>query len=131
MNNLANNAVAEYQSTSNSSIAYADPHQLILRLLNGAIERIAQAKGAISQNDMKSKGELISKAIGIITGLSSCLDHDQEGDLSANLEALYEYMNMSLLQANLQDNSAKLDEVSKLLQEIRSAWVQIAQHENT
>lgn len=126
MNNLANNAVAEYQNTSNSSIAYADPHQLILRLMNGAIERIAQAKGAMLQNDLKNKGELISKAMGIITGLSSCLDHTQDSDLSNNMESLYEYMNLSLLEANLKDNTDKLEEVSRLLQEIRSAWVQIA-----
>ncbi len=130
MNNLANNAVAEYKNTSNSSIAYADPHQLILRLMNGAIERIAQAKGAMLQKNLKNKGELISKAMGIITGLSSCLDHNQGSDLSNNLESLYEYMNMSLLEANVKDDTGKLDEVSKLLQEIRSAWVQIAPHEN-
>jgi flagellar secretion chaperone FliS len=130
MNISASNAVSEYQNTSNSSIAYADPHQLILRLMNGAIERIAQAKGCMQQKDSNNKGELIGKAIGIITGLSACLDHSQEGDLSDNLESLYEYMNLSLLRANMEDDTDKLDEVSKLLQEIRSAWVQIAKKDN-
>jgi len=81
------------------------------------------------QKDSKNKGELISKAMGIITGLSSCLDHKQEGDLSDNLESLYEYMNLRLLEGNLKDDTDKLDEVSILLQEIRSAWVQIAKQD--
>jgi flagellar secretion chaperone FliS len=125
MNNRSQSALNEYQTTGNSSIAFADPHQLILRLMNGAIDRIAQSKGAMIQKDLKNKGELIGKAIGIISGLSACLDHDQEGDLSENLDSLYEYMNLTLLQANAEDDSTKLDEVSHLMQEIRSAWVQI------
>lgn len=126
MNSQAASAISEYQSTGNSSIAYADPHQLILRLITGAIDRIAQAKGAMQQGDAANKGQLISKAMGIVNGLNSCLDHDQEGDISTNLSSLYEYMNMTLLQANVESDPAKLDEVSRLLQEIRSAWVQIA-----
>jgi flagellar secretion chaperone FliS len=125
MNNRSQSALAEYQNTGNSSIAFADPHQLILRLMNGAIDRIAQAKGAMIQKDLNAKGELLGKAIGIISGLSACLDHNQEGDLSENLDSLYEYMNLTLLQANAEDDSTKLDEVSHLMQEIRSAWVQI------
>ena len=38
MTNLAVKAVSQYQSADNSSIAYADPHELILRLMNGAIK---------------------------------------------------------------------------------------------
>lgn len=123
--NPALSAVNEYQSTGNSSIAYSDPHQLILRLLNGALDRIAQAKGAIQQNNKALKGELISKAIGIINGLAGCLDHEQEGDIATNLAALYEYMNLRLLESNVDDDVEKLNEVSSLLQEIRSAWVEI------
>lgn len=125
MNNQAQNAVSQYQETGNSSVPFSDPHQLILSLINGALERIAQAKGAILQKDVKKKGELIGKAIGIINGLSGCLDHDQEGDLSENLASLYEYMNFRLLEANVEENVQKLDEVSKLMLEIKSAWQQI------
>ena len=126
MNSQAQNAVSQYQKTGNSSLAFADPHELILRLINGSLERIAQAKGAIQQNNLKNKGELIGKAIGIINGLSASLDHNQEGDLSENLEALYEYMVVRLLEANIENNTSKLDEVSRLMQEIKSAWVQIS-----
>lgn len=125
MNNLAQSAVNEYQSTGNSSVIYADPHDLILRLMNGAIDRISQAKGAILQKNKKMKGEFIGKAIMIIGGLSSCLDHEQDSDLAVNLESLYEYMNVCLLTANVEDDVEKLDEVSRLMREIRSGWEQI------
>ena len=128
MTNLARSALHKYQSAENSSIAYADPHQLISRLMMGAIERIAQAKGAIQQQNNLMKGEAISKAISIIGGLSACLDHNQEGDLSKNLEYLYEHMSVSLVEANVDNDTEKLDHVSKLMREISSAWMEIPLH---
>ena len=125
MPNLAFKAVSEYQSADHSAIAYADPHELILRLMNGAIERIAQARGALSRGDVAAKAECISKAVQIIGGLEGCIDHQQGGELAGNLTALYQYMGLTLAEANLNDDIAKLNEVSGLLQEIRSAWVQI------
>ncbi len=131
MTNLALNAVSEYQSAGNSSIAYDNPHALILRLMNGAIERIAQARGAIQRNDVQRKGEYIAKAISIIGGLEGCLDHSQPGELSVNLSNLYQYMCLSLTQANIDGDIEKLNEVSALMTEIRSAWVQIPEQAQT
>lgn len=125
MTNLAVKAANQYQSADNSSIAYADPHELILRLMSGALERIAQAKGAIQHKDVKQKGEFIGKAISIIGGLDGCLDHSQVGSLSENLASLYEYMIISLTEANISDDIAKLNEISDLLLEVKSAWEQI------
>ncbi|MDJ0833360.1 MAG: flagellar export chaperone FliS [Gammaproteobacteria bacterium] len=125
MNSYALGALEEYKSASNSSIAYSDPHTLILRLMDGALERIAQAKCAIQQKDVKNKGELISKAISIVGGLNAALDHEQKTEISANLAALYDYMGMRLAEANVHEDISKLDEVSKLMAEIRSAWKQI------
>ena len=125
MSNLAVKAVNQYQSAGNSSIAYADPHELILRLMNGAIERIAQARGAMQHGKVAEKGELLSKAISIIGGLEGCLDHTQEGDISTNLSDLYHYMILTLTQANIENDIAKINEISGLLIEIKSAWEQI------
>ena len=125
MNSLAHAAVNQYQKTSNSVIAFSDPHVLILRMLDGAIERIFQAKGAILQKNTEEKGKLIGKAIGIIGGLDGCLNRDLENELVGNLGALYEYINMCLLDASARNDPARLDEAAKLISDIRSAWVQI------
>ncbi len=127
MNRNAQAALNEYQNTGNSSIEYADPHQLILRLMNGAIDRIAQAKGAMQQKNIRHKGELLGKAIAIIGGLDACLDHNHDTEISENLSSLYEYMNRTLLEGNMNDDVSKLDEVTKLLTEIKNAWLQIPQ----
>ncbi len=123
---MLQNQVSAYQNTGNySSTMYADPHSLITQMFDGALQRLAQAKGAMMRGDIKHKGETISKAIRIIIGLEGCLDLEKGGELSQNLSSLYEYMNLTLAQANIQNDVAKLEEVSSLLTEIKSAWLQV------
>jgi flagellar protein FliS len=125
MNNPAYQVKAYQQTDSYTGTAFADPHTLITLMLDGALSRIAQAKGAIQRSEIAHKAELISKAILIIASLGGCLDHTPGSELSQNLASLYEYMNLTLAQANIHNDLTKLDEVSKLLLEIKAGWVQI------
>ena len=130
--NAQQNSVKAYQQTDTySSVIYADPHSLITLMFDGAVKRIAQAKGSIERNDIANKGLLIGKAIDIIAGLDACLDQDKGGELAANLSGLYEYMNLRLAEANINNDQDKLNEVIRLLLQIKSAWVQIAPEKNT
>ncbi len=115
-----------YSSTQTySSVAYADPHSLITQMFDGALKHIAQAKGSIERKDIANKGIHIGHAVAIIGSLEGCLDHEKGGDLSRNLSDLYEYMNLRLAEANINNDLAKLDEVTRLILEIKGAWVQI------
>ena len=109
------------------AIESADPHTLIQMLIDGAIERIIKAKLCMEHNDLAKKGELISKAISIIDGLKVSLDMNAGGDIADNLASLYDYMQRQLLQANLNNETANLDEVVALMNEIRSGWMAIPQ----
>jgi flagellar protein FliS len=106
-----------------SSITTADPHQLILMLYQGAILSIATAKHHMLRKEIAPKGAAISKAISIIDeGLKSSLNMDVGGELAKNLSGLYDYMTQRLLLANLKNDPAMLDEVSRLLTDLKSAW---------
>lgn len=113
------------QSGILSEISVASPHRIIQLLMEGALERIAVGKGAMLQGNIPRKGEQIGKAINIVDGLRGVLDHDKGGELAERLDSLYEYMSYQLLQANLQDNPDLLDEVTKLLREIKAGWDEI------
>lgn len=104
-----------------TGIVNASPHRLIQMLLEGALSRIAQAKGHIERNEIKQKGEAIGMAVSIIGGLRDSLDKSQ-GDIAQNLDALYEYIGNRLLQANVNSDVKMLKEVQGLLLEIKSAW---------
>lgn len=107
-----------------SEVSNASPHRLIQMLFEGALSRLAAAQGALERGELAAKGELISKAIGIIGGLRSSLDMDA-GDLSLRLDQLYEYMNFKLLEASSQNDMEKLNEVVQLLKTIKSGWDEI------
>ena len=118
-----NRAVNQYrQSGALAEAQVADPHRLIQMLFEGALERIAVAKGAVQQGNVGLKGEKIGKAIDIVESLRALLDHDKNPELAGRLDALYEYMSRRLLEANAQNDPAALDEVAKLLREIKAGW---------
>ncbi len=121
------NAIKQYQQQSaRGAIEGASPHRLIQMLLDGALERIFAAKRAMATNQTAAKGESISSAIAIVDGLRASLDLEKGGDIAANLKALYDYMERRLLEANLNNDAAILDEVASLLCEIGEAWRGIA-----
>tara|TARA_R110002096_G_scaffold405911_1_gene604051 strand:+ start:3894 stop:4289 length:396 start_codon:yes stop_codon:yes gene_type:complete len=116
-------ALRQYQQMSaHSGVMDATPHRLIQMLLDGALTRILSAKGALKQNNTAKKGEQIGSAISIIEGLKASLDFEKGGEISKNLDALYEYINHILLQANIKSDESLLDEAGKLLSQIKMGW---------
>ncbi len=121
-----NGALDAYRQVGlHSGASGADPHQLICMLMDGALERIALAKGALQRGDVAARGALVGQAMTIVDGLNGCLDSDAGGELATNLGGLYDYMLRRLLDANRSADPGGLDEVAALLGEIREAWVAI------
>lgn len=106
-----------------SGVSAADPHKLISMLYQGALQAIANAKNGILRKDIPAKGKAISQAISIINdGLNASLDKKVGGELAQNLSSLYEYMATRLVTANLKNDMATLDEVARLLVDLKGAW---------
>ncbi|MFB1010443.1 MAG: flagellar export chaperone FliS [Thiopseudomonas sp.] len=120
-------ALQQYQTVNNQAqAAAADPHRLIQMLMEGGLTRLAQARGAMEREQTALKGELIGKAIGIVGGLRQGLDLEKGGEIAINLDRLYDYMTRRLMEANVQNDPAILEEVSSLLREVKSGWDAIA-----
>jgi flagellar protein FliS len=112
-----------YQQTrAQGSVEGADRHQLIGMLLDGLVDRINQARGHILHRDIPAKGQSFSKAIAILLELRESLDHAAEPTLTGRLDSLYDYVTRRLLQAQLNDDLAALDESLRLIAPIREAW---------
>ncbi|NDW20642.1 flagellar export chaperone FliS [Alteromonas hispanica] len=108
-------------------VATADPHKLTLMLMQGSLDRIAYAKGAMERKDFVSKAEYISKASSIILHLRDTLDREIGGEFAENLFALYDYFIDRLNYAHVNNEIRCLDEVYNLLSPIKDAWAQIPQ----
>ncbi len=127
MNTAAINAYAKVGMES--AALGADPHKLILMLYQGALLAISSARNQMLRKEIAAiaaKGKFISHAILIIdSGLKCSLDKNVGGELAQNLSALYDYMCQRLLIANLKNDTDALDEVSRLLTELKGAWEEI------
>lgn len=111
-----------------TGVASASPHKLIVMLFEGALTAISSASALMAAGDVAGKGQAISKAISIIdSGLRASLDKNAGGDIAQNLDALYEYMSMRLLLANVKNDASMLQEVQGLLLELKGAWEAIGQ----
>ncbi|MDX7782935.1 flagellar export chaperone FliS [Aeromonas caviae] len=104
-----------------AEMAVADPYRVIQLMMQGCIERLAQAKGAIERKDFEGKSIAISKCMALINGLQDALDLSY-GKVPEDLFALYDYMKQRLLDAGLNMAVAPLEEVGQLMLTIKSGW---------
>ncbi|MGZ8289029.1 MAG: flagellar export chaperone FliS [Telluria sp.] len=106
-----------------TGVMAASPHKLIVMLFDGALTAIRNAQAHMKAGNIPEKGSQISKAIKIIeNGLRASLDRDVGGEIAHGLDSLYEYMGHRLLMANLNNQPELLEEVHRLLSELRDAW---------
>ncbi len=109
-----------------SGVSGAPPHKLVLMLFDGVIEAVRLARSHVAAGRIAEKGQALGKAVRIVEeGLKASLDRRAGGALAEQLAHLYDYASLRLLQANLRNDLSALDEVERLLGELRSAWARI------
>ena len=109
-------------------IKTANQIRLIVMLYDGAIRHVNLAIDAFGDGHRRYdviNNHLIA-AQDILSELMASLDFDKGGVLAKNLFSLYSFMNRRLLDGNLKKDPAPLQEVRKLLGELREAWDEIS-----
>lgn len=116
----------QYQSVNiDSSVSEATPHKLVSMLYEGALTKLARAKGFMQQKQFKAKAEEIGKVSAILLSLRSNLDFESGKEVALNLDALYEYINRIVLEASRENSLEKLDEAMELIRTIKEGWDQM------
>ncbi|HEX8479497.1 MAG TPA: flagellar export chaperone FliS [Telluria sp.] len=106
-----------------TNISSASPHKLIVMLYDGALVAILKALTHMKSGNIAEKGKAVSHAIAIIdNGLRASLDRNAGGQIAQSLDSLYDYMSRQLLLGNLENKPEKLEEVQRLLADLRGAW---------
>lgn len=106
-----------------SAVLSASQAQLTTLLFDGALSALARARCCIGQGDIPSRGLNLSKAIDIIdNGLKRPLQEWPDDKLAQHLTALYDYIIVRLLQANLHHDPEAISEAETLLGDIASSW---------
>ncbi|MDO8313205.1 MAG: flagellar export chaperone FliS [Sideroxyarcus sp.] len=106
-----------------TGVTSASPHELVVMLFEGALIAVSQALQHMNAGDVPGKGQAISKAIMIISGgLRASIDKKSGGDIANILDEIYEYMCNRLSMANLKNQPEWVEEVHRLLKELKEAW---------
>ena len=113
------------QAYRDSSVLTAPPERLVVMLYDGALRFLLQGATAMRQGDLAATNGRLQRAEAIIDELRTSLDMEA-GDVSSRLQAIYVFCRRMLAEARLERDPAKIDQVARLLSELRDAWAQIA-----
>ncbi|KOO37182.1 flagellar export chaperone FliS [Priestia koreensis] len=114
-----------YQAYQQNSVNTASPGELTLMLYNGCLKFIKLGKQAIEQKDIEAKNTNLLKAQKIIQEFMVTLNTDVT--ISGDMMVMYDYMNRRLMEANMKNDVAILDEVEGYVTEFRDTWKQVIQ----
>lgn len=112
-----------YNAYKQNSVTTASPGELTLMLYNGCLKFLGKAKVAIEEKDIQQRNYYIQRAQAIIAELMSTLNMDIE--ISKQMLPLYEYMNRRLIEANIKNDIAIIEEVEGLVTEFRDTWKEV------
>ena len=113
------NPAAAYR---NQQIMMASSEQLTLMLYDGAIRFLRAAITAIDAKNIEKAHEMNIRTQEIVREFRDTLNMDIE--LSANWDQLYEFMEYRLVEGNMKQDKAMLQEVLDLLKEMRDTWAE-------
>jgi flagellar secretion chaperone FliS len=108
-----------------SAVLTAPPERLVVMLYDGAIRFLSQSAIAMRAQNGRVFLDRVQRGEAIISELNLTLDMSQ-GEVAERLRAIYQFCNMHLAAATMEHDPKKIDEVVRLLSDLREAWQQIA-----
>jgi flagellar protein FliS len=111
-----------YDQYLEAEVLSADPVKLVRLLYRGAIDAVRAARQHLASRDIGKRSLEINRAWAILQELTCSLDYAQGGDLTVKLARLYAYMQARLIDANVKQAAAPLEEVESLLITLSEGW---------
>lgn len=116
----------QYDAYKDTEITTANQGKLILMLYDGALRFLKIANENMTPRTYDVVNTNIIKAQDIVTELMLALNMDEGGEIAENLFNLYAYIKKRLLEANIAKDTAVVEEVLGILNQLKSAWTEVA-----
>jgi flagellar protein FliS len=116
---------APSQEYLKTKVMTASPEMLTLMLWDGAIRFAEQGKEAIVRKEIEASYNALLRSQKIVMELSNGLRHNVDPDLCGKLAALYNFIYMRLVDANLKKNPALVDDALEIMRHQRETWVML------
>jgi flagellar protein FliS len=117
---MYNNNLA-YNTYTQNNVGVESPEKLIQMMYEGILRFNMQAKRSINEGDIERRTYWINRSNAVLGELINILDYNQ-GDVAHYLSGLYHYQLRLLLEANIHNNTDKLDEVNRVMKGLLEAW---------
>ncbi|WP_114786890.1 flagellar export chaperone FliS [Vibrio tetraodonis] len=125
---LMDSGYSSYQQVDlDAQAAAANPHQLVVMLIDGLLNEVERVRGHITSGRLAEKGAGINKCMNILVGLDSALDSDNGGEIAQSLHQLYDFCQIELYHASVDNNIDKLTSVEHVMNNIREGWMSFGQ----
>lgn len=128
MSYAAVRGLASYRQTEVQS---RTPLELVTMLYDGALRFLAVARDAIERRDIPARRDALNRALAIVSELQSTLNMELGGDIAVELDRLYEYSNLRLLDAAIKNDVGPIDEVRRIFEVLRDGWATAARQAAT
>lgn len=115
-------APAQINKYLNSHYEGMEPEQLILMLFKGALERIKLTQEGIEENNIKKRGENLSKTIAIISELNSSVDTTMNDESTLFLRGLYTAILEELPKVSINNDTQILRRTTAYITELKEIW---------
>ena len=115
-------AAATYQR---NAVLNASPEKLVQLLYDGAIKHLEKSRiGLADSKTARSAdvGQSMGKAMGILGELRASLDHAAGGEISRDLDRLYEFALDQLSQANLNRTPVGVENALRVVRTLKEGW---------
>ena len=106
-----------------SKILNASPMELVIILYEGAIASCARARELFGAGQRTETCQALIRAQNMIRELRNSLDMSR-GEIAQGLYRLYGYMIQRLVEANVQRKRECIDEVMRMLAELKQTWTE-------
>lgn len=110
-----------YNAYTQNNLGVESPEKLIQMMYEGVLRFNMQAKRSINSGDIEKRTYWLNRSNAVISELIAILDYKQ-GNVAHYLAGLYQHQLILLLEANVHNDSSKLDEVSQVMKGLLEAW---------
>lgn len=107
-----------------TEVSTVTPARLVLLVYDAVLAAVEIARTALTSErpDLGVVSQQLTRAQQLVTELEVALDHERGGQIAASLQGLYDYARRRLVDANLSKDPGPLDEVTRIIGDLREAW---------
>ena len=113
------NAIRFYKKTD---VTTADPLRLVVMLYDGFLKYGFAALDSMKKKRPADTGKNLGRALPILQELQSSLNHEVAPELSGNLDALYTFVQETIMQAHVREDAESMEQALCIIAELRDGW---------